>query len=263
MKKNIKNNLFGFILGILLCGGIVYGVNIYESNDIEYSPTDASWEVNNVNEAINSLHNMVTELEKIKSLGDATADDIIKGKTAVVNGKLITGTGVETTKKVFSVMLNPDVETTTLGRKVYSAVESLRGVGEKGGSDSNIVEVPFFKEINGNMCMLSSISFSMQAGHRANTYTDSASSSASYNIYLPDNTSLSSKILYGTDNITVGVASTTINFSVFDYDVGEFDKLYIQSSTSVYCYGGNGNNDSMANASANVSEITVKYIIIE
>ena len=56
MKKFIKNNLFGFILGIMLCSGIVYGTNIYESNTIEYNPTDASWEVNNVNDALNVLY---------------------------------------------------------------------------------------------------------------------------------------------------------------------------------------------------------------
>jgi len=91
MKKNIKNNIFGFILGILLCGGIVYGAKIYESNTIEYSPTDASWEVNNVDAAINSLHNTVTELETIKNIGDATASDILEGKTAVVKGEEVVG----------------------------------------------------------------------------------------------------------------------------------------------------------------------------
>ena len=55
MKKIIKNNMFGFILGILLCGGIVYAASYY-AKDVTYIPTDASWEVNNVNDAINSLY---------------------------------------------------------------------------------------------------------------------------------------------------------------------------------------------------------------
>ena len=92
MKKFIKNNIFGFALGIILCGGIVYGANVYQSNSIEYNPTDSSWNVSNVSDAINSLHSMVKELENIKSIGDATAAQILKGKTAVVKGNKITGT---------------------------------------------------------------------------------------------------------------------------------------------------------------------------
>lgn len=64
MKKifgKLKNNcLFTFILGILLCSGVVYGASIYESNNIKYNPTDTSWEVSNVSEAINSLYEKLT-----------------------------------------------------------------------------------------------------------------------------------------------------------------------------------------------------------
>ena len=113
MRRIIKNNIFGFILGIILCSGIVYGVNIYESNTIKYSPTDTSWNVSNVNEAINSLYNMKTELNNtkteldstktelnstktalnnLKGIGDATAAQILSGKKAVVKGSTLTGT---------------------------------------------------------------------------------------------------------------------------------------------------------------------------
>ena len=101
MKKIIKklksNSLFMFILGGLIFGSIgIYGTNNYQSNTIEYSPTDASWEVSNVSEAINSLYSIKTELDDIKSIGDATASQILKGKTAVVKGSKITGTASST-----------------------------------------------------------------------------------------------------------------------------------------------------------------------
>ena len=65
MKKIInKNTLFGIIIGIILCSGIVYGVNLYKSEDISYEPTDASWEVSNVNDAIDSLYVKTKEIEK-------------------------------------------------------------------------------------------------------------------------------------------------------------------------------------------------------
>ena len=55
MKNLITKNLFGFILGIIICSGIVYAANYY-ATDISYKPTDASWEVNNVNDALNDLY---------------------------------------------------------------------------------------------------------------------------------------------------------------------------------------------------------------
>jgi len=57
MKKILKNNLPGFILGIILCSGVIYGVNLYKSEDIQYQPSDDSWEVSNVSDALNSLYN--------------------------------------------------------------------------------------------------------------------------------------------------------------------------------------------------------------
>ena len=97
MKKvlnKLKNNsLFTFILGGLIFGSIgIYGANVYNSNSIEYNPTDSSWKVSNVNDAINSLYSMKQELDNIKSIGDATAADVLNDKTAVVKGKKIIGT---------------------------------------------------------------------------------------------------------------------------------------------------------------------------
>lgn len=54
MKKIIKNNIFGFIVGILLCSGIVYGASLYKSEDVSY--TKEGWEVDNVSEALDSLY---------------------------------------------------------------------------------------------------------------------------------------------------------------------------------------------------------------
>ena len=52
----MKKLITGFILGIITCSGIVYAAN-YLASDISYEPTDASWEVSNVNDALNDLYN--------------------------------------------------------------------------------------------------------------------------------------------------------------------------------------------------------------
>ena len=98
----MKKILIGIIIGGIVFGCLgIYGANIYESNSIEYNPTDASWEVNNVNDAINDLYDTKNELTKLKGLGNATASDISDGKTAVVQGELVKGTGSNLKYKTF------------------------------------------------------------------------------------------------------------------------------------------------------------------
>ena len=68
LNKIKSNSLFTFILGGLIFGCIgIYGSNVYESDTIEYIPTDNSWGVNNVNEAINSLYSIKTNLDATKT----------------------------------------------------------------------------------------------------------------------------------------------------------------------------------------------------
>lgn len=63
MKKIIKNNIFGFILGAIIFGSIV-GVSAYTiyANNIGYTPSDTTWkkangeDITNVEEAINELY---------------------------------------------------------------------------------------------------------------------------------------------------------------------------------------------------------------
>jgi len=63
MKKLInKSSIFTFIMGILLCSGIIFGANLYNSKDIEYQPSDSNWNVSNVSEALNDLYTTTSNL---------------------------------------------------------------------------------------------------------------------------------------------------------------------------------------------------------
>lgn len=53
----MKKIIFGIITGIILCGGIVYATSYY-AKDVSYEPSDASWDVSNVNEALNELYEL-------------------------------------------------------------------------------------------------------------------------------------------------------------------------------------------------------------
>lgn len=56
MKKKIITHLITFIIGGLIFGsiGVAFAIT-YKASDIVYSPSDTSWNVNTVGEAINSL----------------------------------------------------------------------------------------------------------------------------------------------------------------------------------------------------------------
>ena len=84
MKKIIKNKIILIvILCIISCGIGVYAATTYKASDIVYNASDGT--SINVNDALNDIYT-------IKTQGNATENDILNGKTAVVKGKMITGT---------------------------------------------------------------------------------------------------------------------------------------------------------------------------
>lgn len=86
--KLIKNNFkifIGFILGVILSGGIVYAV--VSANQIEYTREGSN--INNVEDALNDLYETKS---KLILQTDATPSDILKNKKAYSNGELIVGT---------------------------------------------------------------------------------------------------------------------------------------------------------------------------
>ena len=75
MKKIIsKNTIFSFTLGIILCSGIVYAASYY-AKDVKYEPMDTSWNVSNVNEALNSLYNLSESSSISKIAKDSNGND--------------------------------------------------------------------------------------------------------------------------------------------------------------------------------------------
>lgn len=88
MKKIFdKKIIITFIIsGIIFTSIGVYAASLYSAKDISYNKEN--WEVSNVNDALNDLKNKTDVL----MTGDAIESDILIGKKAVVNGKIITGT---------------------------------------------------------------------------------------------------------------------------------------------------------------------------
>lgn len=115
----MKKLITGFLLGGIVFGSIVHGINTYESKSISYTPTDSSWSINNVGEALNDLY-------RIATLGDAKETQILSGKTAVVQGKTLTGAMVN--KSAASQVGNSFSvnESGTIGEDSYTATGSIK-----------------------------------------------------------------------------------------------------------------------------------------
>ena len=59
MKKVFKNPLFTFILGVVIAASFsVYATVSILSSQVDYNPRDNTWDVNNVEDAINELYQM-------------------------------------------------------------------------------------------------------------------------------------------------------------------------------------------------------------
>ena len=98
MKKLIRSRIFLVIIcGIVFTSIGVYAATAYKASDVIYASSDGT--SMNVNDALNDIYN-------IKKLGNATAGDIASGKTAVVQGKLITGSLQKNTVGNFSAAIS-------------------------------------------------------------------------------------------------------------------------------------------------------------
>ena len=87
MKKLMKNNIkqiIGFILGIIVSGIGVYATGLaFASGDVEHTKSNGTK---------TTVEAAVNELYSIHNSGNATADQILAGRTAFANGRLLTGT---------------------------------------------------------------------------------------------------------------------------------------------------------------------------
>ena len=68
MKKFIKNNLLGFILGVLVSGGVVYAATLIDSKDVTYTPSDSSFDVSNVEGALDQIYLELSVINKSNPL---------------------------------------------------------------------------------------------------------------------------------------------------------------------------------------------------
>lgn len=83
MKKNIKKEIISFIAGLALASSVaVYATIVTSADKVSYNSTT-------VDLALNDLYNR-TDLTS-QTPANATAADILSGKTAWVNGKQING----------------------------------------------------------------------------------------------------------------------------------------------------------------------------
>ncbi len=76
MKKILKSKIFIVIITMIICiSGTLYAANVYYANTIKYTPSDSSWNVTNVSDALNSLYSSRNNI----SCSDNVSSPEIKG----------------------------------------------------------------------------------------------------------------------------------------------------------------------------------------
>ena len=88
MKKYTKEIVLVLITAIVVSVISVSATVYFNSENITFEPDDTNWNVSSTSSALNDLYSYANS-------GDATASNILLGKTALVNGTLITGTMVD------------------------------------------------------------------------------------------------------------------------------------------------------------------------
>lgn len=91
MKKIInliKNNIFGFIIGVLITSSVGIGAaTLYFSNEVSYTPTDTTWNVDNVKEALDELYSIENEFKNNVSNGySLVSANFFSGQANVSSG---------------------------------------------------------------------------------------------------------------------------------------------------------------------------------
>lgn len=79
MKNKIKTWLFGFIIGVLICGTTVYASTVLAS-DIAFVSNNKTFNVNNVNDAINTLYDEAQQKKDYYSEDETIIGRWIDGK---------------------------------------------------------------------------------------------------------------------------------------------------------------------------------------
>lgn len=233
MINKIKYIIIGFVIGLFVCGNIV----IFAGK--EYSATEIKYNDSNVNDVLNDLYTMKEELKTIKNYGDAKASDITVGKTAVVQGILITGTKVPSDSLNFKLTVRISGTTRDSGGGSYnntgtatltyaastkqfssSAVTVSNAATGGSGSGSATVSNFSFSDGTNETTGLQSFSFKVNIGGSTRdsgggSYYSSGSAVITYNA-VTNSFSSSSVSVSNAATGGSGSGSTSVsNFSVF------------------------------------------------
>lgn len=108
VKKNFKRIITIIGVIIITTGISVYSTSLYLANQVEYNKNGQA----KVSDALDDLYTRASTYKNLSATTNATADDILSGKTAYnSNGQLITGTLNSTENYTYNV-LNKDSSST-------------------------------------------------------------------------------------------------------------------------------------------------------
>ena len=236
------------------------------SNSEDKNATDISELQSKYNTIVSSLDDAKNQLEIIATSGTATAANISKGKTAWVNGELITGTG-EDNDTAYNAGSKDSVKNVVYSIYHNSAksytISGLSG-GCSGGANhehgqyhsnswSTQSTLSLYENPDKETAALNTITFSLSTssscGDKSNE--SGAGASASYRIVTDTGTQIASG----------GTGTQVINLFTIK-NIGDAKSITVYASGSISYYANGEGCNGYASASSTCSNITAAYLPI-
>ena len=152
MRKLInKNTLFGFIIGLTVMGIVgVSAATLYYSNEVSYKPTDTTWNVDNVKDALDELHEKSSDLPDELTISGTPTWNINSTKSNYTimegHGLYLFNKPIDLTKYKYLVLVHHKYE-------YYNATLGIGVIGNKDATLSECQNISTKKTISwaGNM----------------------------------------------------------------------------------------------------------------
>jgi len=217
IKKLKNNSLFTFILGIIVCNGVVYGANLYNASDISYTTSNGT--KTNVNAVINDLNNALNDLNE--NCSSLAAEYKLENETYSA-GELIPYAGL-----IWYVVKDNSDSVTMILKENY-------GTGAYGSSTTFTGSTAYSKLNNDFIDSKHSISLAISSGALV---SQGSYNNETYYVRLPKQSELST--LIPNESATPFWTETANSDTLYlGGPTGENNVNYVSASTGTY-YGGN------------------------